>query len=87
MRTGRNTRLREIVKPHCFGRDSRSELGGKQTGIVQNFMTAEFCDTNVLVYAYDGTAGQKRGQALDLLTRNWDSGDGVISVQVAQGHR
>jgi predicted nucleic acid-binding protein len=47
-------------------------------------MSAEFCDTNVLVYAYDETAGQKRTQASSVLDRLWKSGDGVISVQVLQ---
>jgi predicted nucleic acid-binding protein len=47
-------------------------------------MSAEFCDTNVFVYAYDETAGQKRTQARSVLDRLWKSGDGVISVQVLQ---
>jgi predicted nucleic acid-binding protein len=47
-------------------------------------MSAEFCDTNVLVYAYDETAGRKREQALELLDRLWSSGEGVISIQVLQ---
>jgi predicted nucleic acid-binding protein len=47
-------------------------------------MSAEFCDTNLVVYAYDSTAGAKREQALVLLDRLWKSGHGVISVQVLQ---
>jgi predicted nucleic acid-binding protein len=47
-------------------------------------MSAEFCDTNILVYAYDVTAGPKRDQAKALLDRLWRSGDGAISVQVLQ---
>lgn len=47
-------------------------------------MSAEFCDTNVLVYAYDVTAASKREQASVLLARLWDSGSGVISIQVLQ---
>jgi predicted nucleic acid-binding protein len=47
-------------------------------------MSAEFCDTNLIVYAYDRTAGPKHDQARDLLHRLWESGDGVISVQVLQ---
>jgi predicted nucleic acid-binding protein len=47
-------------------------------------MSAEFCDTNVLVYAYDVTAGRKREQAVDLLARLWKSGEGAISIQVLQ---
>jgi len=47
-------------------------------------MSAEFCDTNLFVYAYDVTAGPKREQASVLLARLWDSGDGVVSMQVLQ---
>lgn len=47
-------------------------------------MSAEFCDTNLLVYAYDSTAGAKRAQARAVLDRLWKSGDGVLSVQVLQ---
>src|SRR5690348_81877 len=47
-------------------------------------MSGEFCDTNVLVYAYDSTAGAKRDRAVELLSRLWTSGTGVISVQVLQ---
>jgi predicted nucleic acid-binding protein len=47
-------------------------------------MSAEFCDTNVFVYAYDVSAGAKRDQARHLLERLWASGDGVVSVQVLQ---
>jgi predicted nucleic acid-binding protein len=47
-------------------------------------MTAEFCDTNIVVYAYDVTAGTKRDEASLLLGRLWKSGKGVISVQVLQ---
>ena len=44
----------------------------------------EFCDTNVIVYAYDVTAGEKRDSAKRLLERLWASGSGVLSVQVLQ---
>jgi len=47
-------------------------------------MSAEFCDTNVIVYAYDVSAAPKRERARAILDRLWDSGDGVISVQVLQ---
>lgn len=49
-----------------------------------NAEIAEFCDTNVIVYAYDVTAGQKRLQAKRLLDRLWDTGTGVVSVQILQ---
>jgi predicted nucleic acid-binding protein len=47
-------------------------------------MSVEFCDTNVIVYAYDSSAGAKRLQAKALLERLWASGDGAVSVQVLQ---
>ena len=47
-------------------------------------MGAEFCDPNVFVYAYDTIAGPKCPAAKRLLERLWDSGDGVVSVQVLQ---
>jgi predicted nucleic acid-binding protein len=47
-------------------------------------MSGEFCDTNVIVYAYDASAGDKRARAKQLLESLWDSGEGVLSVQVLQ---
>ena len=47
-------------------------------------MSVEFCDTNVIIYAYDVTAGVKREQARQVLDRLWTSGDGATSVQVLQ---
>jgi predicted nucleic acid-binding protein len=44
----------------------------------------EFVDTNVLVYAYDASAGAKHAAATQLLARLWDSGTGCLSVQVLQ---
>ncbi len=44
----------------------------------------EFVDTNVLVYAYDTTAGSKHDKARDLLSRLWTSRSGSLSVQVLQ---
>jgi predicted nucleic acid-binding protein len=43
-----------------------------------------FVDTNILVYAHDATAGQKRERARALLTELWASGEGCLSVQVLQ---
>lgn len=43
-----------------------------------------FVDTNVLVYAYDGTSGAKRERARRLLVELWESGQGCVSVQVLQ---
>jgi predicted nucleic acid-binding protein len=47
-------------------------------------MPVEFVDTNIVVYAYDQTAGQKHEAALRLMERLWDSGDGAVSSQVLQ---
>jgi predicted nucleic acid-binding protein len=44
----------------------------------------EFVDANVLVYAFDSSAGQKRGAAQALLERLWDSNTGCVSIQVLQ---
>jgi len=41
-------------------------------------------DTNILVYAYDQTAGPKHESARGLMDRLWDSGEGVLSTQVLQ---
>lgn len=43
-----------------------------------------FVDTNILVYAYDETAGDKRDRARFLLAELWESGEGCLSVQVLQ---
>jgi predicted nucleic acid-binding protein len=47
-------------------------------------MNAEFCDTNIVVYAYDTTAGVKHERAQELLERLWLEGVGAVSVQVLQ---
>ena len=44
----------------------------------------EFVDTNVVVYAHDSTAGNKRAVASELLERLDVAGTGAISVQVLQ---
>ncbi|HEX9019739.1 MAG TPA: PIN domain-containing protein [Nitrospirota bacterium] len=43
-----------------------------------------FLDTNVLVYAYDTSAGRKHEKARDIMLGLWDSGLGVVSTQVLQ---
>ena len=43
-----------------------------------------FVDTNLLVYAYDRSAGQKRERARSLLDRLWSDSCGCLSVQVLQ---
>jgi len=44
----------------------------------------EFVDTNVLVYAFDSSAGIKQTAAKTLLERLWQTGTGTFSVQVLQ---
>jgi predicted nucleic acid-binding protein len=43
-----------------------------------------FVDTNVLVYAYDRSAGPRHERAQALLEELWNSGSGVLSTQVLQ---
>ena len=43
-----------------------------------------FLDTNVLVYAYDRTAGKKHHVAKNVVLDLWNTGNGVISTQVLQ---
>jgi predicted nucleic acid-binding protein len=47
-------------------------------------MSVEFCDTNILVYAYDVTAGAKRELARALVERLWREQSGGLSIQVLQ---
>ena len=44
----------------------------------------EFVDANVLVYAYDASAGKKKAAAEQLLAQLWEAGTGCLSVQVLQ---
>jgi predicted nucleic acid-binding protein len=44
----------------------------------------EFVDANVLVYAFDSSAGNKKARAEELLARLWSDGTGCLSVQVLQ---
>ncbi|MCC6170346.1 MAG: PIN domain-containing protein [Caldilineaceae bacterium] len=44
----------------------------------------QFVDTNLLVYAYDETAGNKHVQAAELMAALWESGTGCLSIQVLQ---
>ena len=43
-----------------------------------------FVDTNILVYAEDLDAGEKHDMAVRLVTELWESGEGVLSIQVLQ---
>ncbi|HEY3109215.1 MAG TPA: PIN domain-containing protein [Chloroflexota bacterium] len=47
-------------------------------------MTAEFCDTNVLAYAYGLAGGRKWEIARQLVDGLWASRNGALSVQVLQ---
>jgi predicted nucleic acid-binding protein len=43
-----------------------------------------FLDTNILVYAHDLDAGEKYYRAREVVTGLWESGEGVLSVQVLE---
>lgn len=45
-------------------------------------MSAEFVDTNILVYAHDGGAGKKHERSVELLTRLLEHEAGALSIQV-----
>jgi predicted nucleic acid-binding protein len=45
-------------------------------------MSAEFIDTNILIYAHDASAGSKHKRAVELLTRLLEEDSGALSVQV-----
>ncbi len=47
-------------------------------------MSVEFVDTNVLVYAFDVSAGEKRIRAQAMVHRLLNSGEGRLSTQVLQ---
>lgn len=44
----------------------------------------EFVDANVLVYAFDTSAGSKCQESRELIRRLWHSANGCLSVQVLQ---
>jgi len=44
----------------------------------------EFVDANILVYAFDASAGDKQARAESLLARLWETGTGTLSVQILQ---
>lgn len=43
-----------------------------------------FLDTNILVYAYDHSAGQKHALASQLMEACWEHENGCLSIQVLQ---
>jgi predicted nucleic acid-binding protein len=44
----------------------------------------EFVDSNLLVYPFDSTGGEKARRATDLLDDLWNRRDGCLSLQVLQ---
>jgi len=49
-----------------------------------NFNNCLFIDTNILVYAYDLSAGDKRKVAALLVEECWEGGNGCLSIQILQ---
>jgi len=47
-------------------------------------LASQFVDSNILVYAYDLSQGEKHKQAKALLLSLWESGFGCVSIQVLQ---
>ena len=45
-------------------------------------MSAEFVDTNILVYAHDESAGRKHSKAVELMERLVEARIGALSIQV-----
>jgi len=43
-----------------------------------------FVDTNIIVYAYDASAGEKHSKALEIMKDLWGTGNGIASTQVLQ---
>lgn len=43
-----------------------------------------FIDTNILVYAYDISAGEKHLKAVEIMKDLWNTSRGIISTQVLQ---
>lgn len=44
----------------------------------------QFIDTNILIYAYDGSTAAKHERARALLEQLWETGAGSLSIQVLQ---
>lgn len=43
-----------------------------------------FLDTNIMVYAYDTSAGEKHALAKEIVSKLWATATGVLSTQVLQ---
>lgn len=57
---------------------------GRGMSFMNDDLSYQFVDTNVLVYAYDSSDAQKQQQAKALLRRLWQEQSGCISIQVLQ---
>lgn len=44
----------------------------------------QFVDTNILIYAHDQDAGDKRARAAAILRELWETHTGILSIQVLQ---
>ncbi len=44
----------------------------------------QFVDSNLLVYSFDSTAGEKREKAMAFLAELWNRREGCVSLQVLQ---
>ncbi len=44
----------------------------------------QFVDTNIFIYAYDVSSGEKHKRALNLISGLWDINKGCLSIQVLQ---
>jgi hypothetical protein len=49
-----------------------------------SFTSVEFCDANVIVYAYDSSVATKHQMAQRLLNRLWFGRSGALSLKVLQ---
>src|SRR5690242_13771098 len=57
---------------------------GRATICMSGELPQEFVDTNVLVYAFDASAGSKRAAGQRPLERLWKTSTGCLSLQVLQ---
>ncbi|RPI33071.1 MAG: PIN domain-containing protein [Chloroflexota bacterium] len=49
-----------------------------------NLKNTCFLDTNILVYAYDRSAGKKHTTAVQLIRDCWENENGCLSIQILQ---
>jgi len=63
-----------------LGRRGRLPSGGKSSRPGDKV----FLDTNIILYAYDVSAGEKHQRAKEIVWDLWNSGLAVISTQVLQ---